>query len=74
MPSDPELPPLEMEDLEIVYVSSLQDVIHHLSGKNLLPIVPTEYKEKEDPSIPVNFNQIIGHSYAKRASGNCSSR
>jgi magnesium chelatase family protein len=67
MPFDPELPPLKIEDLKIVYVSSLQDVIGHLSGKSILPIVPKGYEKKEDSFTPINFNQIIGHSHAKHA-------
>jgi magnesium chelatase family protein len=67
MPFDPELPTLELDGVEIVYISNLEEVLQHLSGQTILPIYPKPLKAKEVVPSLNNFNQIIGHSYAKRA-------
>ncbi|MBH9967919.1 YifB family Mg chelatase-like AAA ATPase [[Bacillus] enclensis] len=67
MPFDPELPVLELDGIEIIYISNLEEVIQHLSGQNILPFHPLPLKAKEEVTTLINFNQIIGHSYAKRA-------
>jgi magnesium chelatase family protein len=66
MPFDERLPPLEVEGLEIVYVSSLHEVIQHLSGQGILPF----FAKKEEEDVPTNyidFRQIVGHAQAKYA-------
>jgi magnesium chelatase family protein len=67
MPFDECLPLVDFDDLEIVYVSSLLDIIQHLSGK----IVPQSLAKGQE-ELPIiypypDFEQIIGHSYAKHA-------
>ncbi|PLR77824.1 magnesium chelatase [Bacillus sp. V3-13] len=66
MPYDEKLPVLEFEGLEIIYVSSLHEVIKHLSGEEIIPFHP----RTKEPVASINlmdFQQIIGHSYAKYA-------
>lgn len=69
MPFDEKLPALELEPMEIIYVSSLQDIIGDLTGQSLPPIYKKKEVEEEDVSIfhTIDFRQIIGHSTAKHA-------
>ncbi|QTC40424.1 ATP-binding protein [Bacillus sp. V3] len=67
MPFDSELPTLELDGLEIIYISTLEEVLQHLSGQNILPFYPQPFKAKQEVTCLIDFNQIIGHSYAKRA-------
>ncbi|TMU83434.1 ATP-binding protein [Bacillus sp. BHET2] len=67
MPFDEELPSLEIEGVDIFYVSSLDEVLQHLSGQNILPFLPQHRKEQQDLSTYIDFSQVIGHEYAKRA-------
>jgi len=70
LPFDTSLPQIHVNDLELVYVSTIQDVIHHLSGSGqlLLSFHHTLPKKEELPKThSVTFEQIIGHGYAKRA-------
>jgi magnesium chelatase family protein len=67
IPFDPTLPFLEFEEMEIVYISSLQEVIQHLSGQNRLPSYPRPADHLFVKHEYMNFNQIIGHTYAKSA-------
>jgi magnesium chelatase family protein len=66
MPYDKKLPSLELPELEILYVSSLKDVINHLSGRGRLPSIN---KSDEFPSHNrsfIDFQQVIGHQTTKR--------
>ncbi|WHY76980.1 YifB family Mg chelatase-like AAA ATPase [Neobacillus sp. WH10] len=68
IPFDDHLPVLDFEGLEIIYISSLKDVIGHLSGQ----WVPSFYKKIEEESCYgdnryLDFQQIIGHARAKCA-------
>lgn len=65
MPFDDRLPFLEFENLDIVYVSNLNQIIGHLSGQNLIPLF-SQIEEEEISVSMLDFRQIIGHSYAKR--------
>jgi magnesium chelatase family protein len=67
MPFDPELPTLELDGLEIIYISTLEEVLQHLSGQNILPFYPQPFKAQQEVTSLIDFNQIIGPSYAKRA-------
>jgi magnesium chelatase family protein len=67
IPFDADLPSLELEGLEVIYISTLEEVIQHLSGQNILPFYPQPSIAKGEITCLINFNQIIGHSYAKRA-------
>lgn len=69
MPFDPNLPEIKMEGLEIVYISSLHEVIQHLSGQSLLPLIFPESKNEHSNEGLFNkdFCDVIGHSFSKRA-------
>lgn len=67
VPFDESLPKISMEGLEMVYVSSLHDVIQHLSGQMLIPFhIPTE-SDHSTYHFSKDFSDIIGHEVAKRA-------
>jgi magnesium chelatase family protein len=67
MPYDEKLPVLDFEELEIIYISSLKEVIRNLEGKERSNFTP----KAEDIDVKnytfIDFNQIIGHSDNKRA-------
>lgn len=67
MPFDANLPELKMEGLEIVYVSSLHEVIQHLSGQTLLPLILPVASNQSEYVFEKDFRDIIGHQVAKRA-------
>jgi magnesium chelatase family protein len=67
MPFDEKLPHLEFENLEIIYVSSLQEVIGHLSGQWNMPILKSPEKPEAFEYESLDFQQIIGHFDAKNA-------
>jgi magnesium chelatase family protein len=68
MPFDEELPVLDLKPLEIIYVSSLQDAIAHLSGQWVPPFNKKQENEKFTSNIAyLDLQQIIGHGGAKRA-------
>jgi magnesium chelatase family protein len=66
MPFDERLPPLEVDGLEIVYVSSIHEVIQHLSGQGILPFFSKKVEE-DVPTNYIDFRQIVGHAQAKYA-------
>ncbi|PWW31290.1 magnesium chelatase subunit ChlI-like protein, partial [Cytobacillus oceanisediminis] len=66
MPFDERLPVLEFKDLEIVYITSLEEVILHLNGQGTIQLFP-KAKVIENLSNYTDFQQIVGHSYAKFA-------
>ncbi|OIJ14269.1 magnesium chelatase [Anaerobacillus alkalilacustris] len=68
LPFEPYFPQIAIEDLELVYVSSVHEVLEHLSGKPVLPFHSVE-KVSESKAIVLDrdFKQIIGHECAKRA-------
>ncbi|MCA1322472.1 ATP-binding protein [Bacillus tianshenii] len=66
-PYDPTIPHLDIPDVELVYVETLQDVIDHLSGQPTLSFIQTTKQKEEPDKFEKNFNQIIGHGFAKRA-------
>lgn len=67
LPFDPTIPKIEIPELELVYIETLQDIIDVLSGQQLLPIVHPTDKVEEVREMERNFNQILGHEFAKRA-------
>jgi magnesium chelatase family protein len=67
LPFDPNLPHIEIPDLELVYIQSIQDVLAALNGQQFLPFLPPVNQTDECITIERDFNQIIGHSFAKRA-------
>lgn len=68
LPFDASIPKVEMDDIELVYIESIQDVMDLLAGRQPLPFVerPVEVVEEKKGSER-DFNQIIGHDFAKRA-------
>ncbi|MDQ0199100.1 YifB family Mg chelatase-like AAA ATPase [Neobacillus ginsengisoli] len=68
MPFDEKLPVLEFDELDVVYVSSLGEVIHHLSGETAAPFFQkTSPKDNSDFDPYLDFQQVIGHGFAKNA-------
>jgi magnesium chelatase family protein len=67
LPFDENLPTLDFNDLEIIFVNSLQEVIDHLSGKAIPNSIPSQ-KQESFLSYPYpDFDQIMGHTFAKYA-------
>ncbi|WP_404330359.1 YifB family Mg chelatase-like AAA ATPase [Mesobacillus maritimus] len=67
LPFDSSIPRIEIDGLELVYVESLQDVLNLLAGQQLLPLLPEAERVEEPKVANRDFNQIIGHEFAKRA-------
>ncbi|MBT2726204.1 YifB family Mg chelatase-like AAA ATPase [Bacillus sp. ISL-75] len=67
MPFDEELPVLDLKPLEIIYVSSLQDAIGHLSGQWIPPFKKKQDDERFTNTVYLDMQQIIGHTGAKHA-------
>jgi magnesium chelatase family protein len=67
MPFDEELPALDLKPLEIIYVSSLQDAIGHLSGQWIPPFKKRQDDERFTNTVYLDMQQIIGHTGAKHA-------
>jgi magnesium chelatase family protein len=67
LPFDPTIPKIEIPELELVYIETLHDVMVVLSGQQLLPIVHPTDKIEEVWEMERDFNQILGHEFAKRA-------
>ena len=68
MPYDEKLPVLHFDELEITYVSTLNDVIEKLEGRggDTFKILKTGKIEQHSNSF-IDFKQIVGHSDIKRA-------
>jgi magnesium chelatase family protein len=67
MPYDENLPALDFEELEIIYISSLKEVIGNLEGKERSNFTPKAEGIDVHTNNFIDFNQIIGHSKTKRA-------
>ncbi|SMQ84421.1 magnesium chelatase family protein [Bacillus sp. OV166] len=67
MPFDEGLPVLDLKPLEIIYVSSLQDAIGHLSGQWIPPFNKKQDDERFTNTVFLDMQQIIGHTGAKHA-------
>ncbi|MFT8323410.1 MAG: YifB family Mg chelatase-like AAA ATPase [Bacillus sp. (in: firmicutes)] len=67
MPFNEELPELKMEEIEILFVSSLKEVIKHLSGQQIFPLYIPKKTSETEIRYDKNFSHIIGHCFAKRA-------
>ncbi|MDR6121535.1 magnesium chelatase family protein [Bacillus sp. SLBN-46] len=67
IPFDRQLPLLDLAPMEIIYVSSLQDVIAHLEGQWEPPSLVQQEEVKICSHDYIDLEQIIGHSVAKRA-------
>lgn len=68
MPFDEKLPVLEFDEMDVVYVSSLGEVIDHLSGETSAPFFRKILAE-EDAHVDtyLDFQKVIGHGFAKNA-------
>ncbi|MEY2193974.1 magnesium chelatase domain-containing protein [Neobacillus sp. BF23-41] len=67
MPFDEGLPVLDLKPLEIIYVSSLQGAIGHLSGQWIPPFNKKQDDERFTNTVYLDMQQIIGHTGAKHA-------
>jgi len=68
IPFDEHLPAFDIEGLEIIYVSSLKDVIGHLTGQwNPSIFKKIEVDSECENNRYLDFQQIIGHAGAKYA-------
>jgi magnesium chelatase family protein len=67
LPYDPTIPNVDIPDLELVYIEKIQDVLDILSGQQLLSFIQPTKLFEEHPIMERDFNQIIGHGFAKRA-------
>ncbi|WP_308315070.1 magnesium chelatase domain-containing protein [Bacillus sp. M6-12] len=66
MPFDERLPVLDFKEMDIIYISTLEEVIKHLKGQEITSLF-SKPKELETGTNFTDFQQIIGHSYAKFA-------
>ncbi|WP_332695177.1 YifB family Mg chelatase-like AAA ATPase [Halalkalibacter lacteus] len=68
LPYDPNIPEVELEGFNLVYVSSIQDVLDYLSGSQPFSFQrPSRILEDHEIRYERDFRQIIGHEFAKRA-------
>jgi magnesium chelatase family protein len=67
LPFDENLPVLDLPHLEIIFVSSLLDIIDHLSGKTVSKSFNPQQKAPSFKSPYPDFEQIIGHTNTKYA-------
>ena len=67
MPYSESLPEIEFDDFEIIYVSSIKEVVQHLAGQNILPVQVTKSINEKMMKYDRDFTNIIGHQFAKRA-------
>ncbi|MBN8209844.1 YifB family Mg chelatase-like AAA ATPase [Bacillus sp. NTK071] len=67
LPFDLTIPTVEMDELELVYVQTIQDVVDLLFGQQILPVTKPKESINEFIHFQRNFNQILGHDFAKRA-------
>lgn len=67
MPYDEKLPFLDIEGLEIIYTSSLREVIENLEGKGGSFVIPRTEEIGSNSNSYIDFQQIMGHRDTKRA-------
>jgi len=67
MPYDERLPVLDIDGLEVIYSSSLREVIEKLAGRGGTPFTPKTVEPDYHQSSYIDFQQIIGHRDTKRA-------
>jgi len=67
MPYDDKLPFFHFEELEIIYISSLKELIRNLEGDEKSNFTPKVQDIDVKSNNFIDFNQIIGHSDTKRA-------
>ncbi|OAS88195.1 MULTISPECIES: ATP-binding protein [Metabacillus] len=67
LPFDPNIPKVDIPNLELIYIENLQDIIDILAGRPPLLVYTTKTIFEENRVVEKDFNQIIGHEFAKRA-------
>jgi magnesium chelatase family protein len=67
MPYDPKLPFLDFDELDIIYISTLKDLIENLEGRGISAFTPKIDAIDLDNNNFIDFDQIFGHKGAKRA-------
>lgn len=68
LPYDKNIPEVTLDGLELVYVSSIEDVLAYLEGhRPLFAHQPNRVLENNMIRYERDFQQIIGHAFAKRA-------
>jgi magnesium chelatase family protein len=67
MPYDEKQPVLDIEGLEIIYTSSLREVIENLEGKAGSFVIPKTEEIGTHLGNYIDFQQIIGHTDTKKA-------
>ncbi len=66
MPYDERLPLLEFDGLQIIYITSLKELVEILEGRCHTSFTPKMEKTPPDNSSFIDFQQIIGHSKTKK--------
>lgn len=66
LPFDPTIPKIDIPNLELIYIENIQDIIDILAGRPPLQFIQPKTMIEEN-KIEKDFNQIIGHEFAKRA-------
>lgn len=67
LPFDPTIPKIDIPNLELIYIDNIQDIIDILAGRPPLQFIQPKIMIEENKVIEKDFNQIIGHEFAKRA-------
>jgi magnesium chelatase family protein len=68
LPFDSELPHINIDELELVYVTTVDEVLQYIAGRPVLPFRPMDrVAEVKEVKHERDFRQIIGHRFAKRA-------
>ncbi|QOY37187.1 YifB family Mg chelatase-like AAA ATPase [Anaerobacillus isosaccharinicus] len=68
LPFDPELPNVMITDVELIYVTTVEEVLQHLAGRPVLSFTQHRHvPEVKEVTYDRDFRQIIGHQFAKRA-------
>lgn len=71
LPYDPSVPINMFRDVECVVVGHIEEVVQHLEGQEILPLLPRS--QGQEPVFPFDvlpqkdFCHVIGHEQAKRA-------
>jgi magnesium chelatase family protein len=66
LPYDPTILQIDINDLELIYIQTLQDVLDILAGQQLLSFIQPKIMIEEHRVVEKDFNQIIGHEFAKQ--------
>jgi magnesium chelatase family protein len=67
LPFDENLPELDLNDIEIIFITNLTEIIEHLSGKKVSTTFISQQKDPFFNQPYPDFEQIFGHTNAKYA-------